>query len=654
MDLPPDKPQSPHPIACRHAWARFYASRGWLVLPLHAVEKGRCSCGESNCRSPGKHPRSQHGVKDASADAQQINAWWGQWPDANVGIATGAISNLVVVDVDPRNGGDQSYAQLKLDFPGVFTELVKVRSGSSGTHLYYQHPGSHVPCRANLRPGIDVKADGGYIVAPPSTHVGGERYRFTSNNAWQVPLLPAALRSFITPQAQAQQCEGQSPSIALDSLHVTQPIKTLIRNGKPKGQRSEAIFSAMRSMIKTGHSDGEIVAVLMDPSHGLSEKPRDKGEAWLRSELKRAREKPDRAGSASTTHRPNGAALIIRRASEIKPEAIRWLWPQRIALGKLSMIAGLPGLGKSQVTADLAAIVSSGGTWTTGEKCQAGDAYFLSAEDDPSDTIRPRLEACGADLQRIHIIEAVKVQSGERFFNLKDDIGTLANNLTAHPGAKLIIIDPINAYLRGVDSHKDAEVRSVLAPLAKLAADHGVAVVFVTHLNKGSSTDPLARVTGSAGFGAAVRTGFLVGADKNDPNRRFLLQNKTNISKLCPGLAFHIQSVVLTGDIETSKVIWDAQPVTITASDLLTPSDPDEIDDAKETIEASLRVFAAMSATELPSSKLIKELQMEGIMTSAKRFKKLMHGRGIHQLKKSDANYYRKDDFVNAQSSLPP
>ena len=167
MDLP--LKQSPHPIASRQTWASYYASRGWPVLPLHDVEGGRCSCGEANCRSPGKHPRSQHGVKDASNDVQQINDWWGRWPGANVGIATGAVSNLVVVDIDPRNGGNESYAQLKLDLPGVFTELVKVRSGSGGTHLYFQHPGGHVPCRANVRPGIDVKADGGYIVAPPSS-----------------------------------------------------------------------------------------------------------------------------------------------------------------------------------------------------------------------------------------------------------------------------------------------------------------------------------------------------------------------------------------------------------------------------------------------------------------------------------------------------
>ena len=271
----------------------YYANRGWLVLPLHGLEGGRCSCGEANCRSPGKHPRSQHGVKDASIDANQINDWWKRWPDANVGIATGVVSNLVVVDIDPRNGGNESYAQLKLDLPGVFTEMVKVSSGSGGIHVYFQHPGGHLPCRANMRPGIDVKADGGYIVGPPSLHISGARYLFTSNNVCEAPLLPLLFAALSLPKHKHSSVGYSRLRIALDSLHLADPIKALIRDGKPQGQRSEAIFAVVRAMIKAGHSDDEIVAVLMDPAYVLSEKPREMGEPWLRSDIKRGREKPD-------------------------------------------------------------------------------------------------------------------------------------------------------------------------------------------------------------------------------------------------------------------------------------------------------------------------------------------------------------------------
>jgi len=156
-------------------------------------------------------------------------------------------------------------------------------------------------------------------------------------------------------------------------------------------------------------------------------------------------------GPSSSSQPPpsSGPVLISRRASEIQPEAIRWLWPQRIALGKTCLIAGPPGLGKSQVTTYIAATVSSGGIWCTGEKCDSGDVYFLSAEDDPSDTIRPRLEACGAKLDRVQIIDRVHMPNFkfDLFFNLKFHLDLLAEKLRASPDAKLVIIDPISAYL---------------------------------------------------------------------------------------------------------------------------------------------------------------------------------------------------------------
>src|SRR5262245_35159308 len=190
MHAPFSSSQPPHHGATRLDWALYYVSRGWRVFPLHTVDGGRCSCGDPNCTSPGKHPRTQNGVKDASDDPEQIRAWWEECPDASVGIATGAASGLVVLEIDPRNGGNQSYAQLEQEKPGAFAQLLKVCTGSGCTHLYFQHPGGHVPCRANVRPGIDVTADGGYVVAPPSLDVNGVRYRFTSNGPLLLPPFP--------------------------------------------------------------------------------------------------------------------------------------------------------------------------------------------------------------------------------------------------------------------------------------------------------------------------------------------------------------------------------------------------------------------------------------------------------------------------------
>jgi Bifunctional DNA primase/polymerase, N-terminal/AAA domain len=467
---------APHADASKLTWARYYANRGCPVLPLYSVEGGRCTCGDVNCRSPGKHPRTQHGVKDASAHSWHINRWWRGWPSSNVGIATGVVSGLVVFDIDPRNGGDASYDQLRKQYPAAFEDLLEVQTGSGGKHLYFECR-SPARSRANILPGIDVKADGGHVVAPPSQHVSGVPYRFASNGILLLPSLPQPLWDLISaePQAHAAAQDEYKNRIEIESLRVSNEIKTLIHDGKPEGQRSEAIFAAIRALIKAGHSDQEIAAVLVDPANRLSEKPRVKGAAWLSGEIKRARAKPDRENDLQT---PLGTdrVLICRRASEIKLEAIYWVWPSRIARGKISLIAGEPGLGKSQLGASLTATVSSGSIWSTGEKCEAGDVLLLSAEDDPADTIRPRLEACCANLDRVHIIEAVRHKRRDQPFNLKHDLEALAAKLAASPEVKLIVIDPISAYLGDTDSHNNSQVRGVLAPLAKLAADHRVAV----------------------------------------------------------------------------------------------------------------------------------------------------------------------------------
>ena len=159
---------------------------------------------------------------------------------------------------------------------------------------------------------------------------------------------------------------------------------------------------------------------------------------------------------------------------------------------------------------------------------------------------------------------------GERAFDLNRDIEALAEHLKSHSGIKLIIIDPISAYLGRTNSHNNAEVRAALAPLAKLAADHRVAIVAVTHLNKSLTTDPLTRIMGSTAFSAAVRSAFLVERDKHNAERRLLLPLKTNISPTAGlGLAFRIEPYVLPSGIETSRVTWEAQPVMITAAEAL-------------------------------------------------------------------------------------
>jgi putative DNA primase/helicase len=273
------------------------------------------------------------------------------------------------------------------------------------------------------------------------------------------------------------------------------------------------------------------------------------------------------------------APLLTRCVSDIEARSVQWLWPRRIARGKLTMLAGHPGLGKSQLALCVAAIVTSGGLWPVdGTQAEQGSVLILSAEDDPGDTIRPRLEAAGADLTRCRVIEAAQDigrdgKPRRRGFSLVDDISRLDAELQRLGDVALVIIDPVTAYLGTTDSHRNAEVRAVLTPLAELAAKYRVAVLAISHLRKSQAGDAVLQVTGSLAFAAAVRAVYIVARDPNDPLRRLLLPAKNNLGDDRTGYAYRIEPVSLMGGIDTCRIVWEADAVTVTADEALAVRD---------------------------------------------------------------------------------
>jgi hypothetical protein len=213
------------------AMARTYAGRGWPVFPVHSIRDGSCTCGRSSCDNMAKHPRTEHGVKDASLSEPVIRAWWSRWPVANVAIATGAPSGLLVLDIDPRHDGDHSLYDFERQH-GPLPETVENLTGGGGRHLLFAHPGVHVPNRVGLALGLDVRGDGGFIVAPPSLHATGKRY------AWAIGCGPDD-----TPLAEApgwllkRLCRGQTDGAA----RSTDEWVALVRDGADAGQRNDAV-----------------------------------------------------------------------------------------------------------------------------------------------------------------------------------------------------------------------------------------------------------------------------------------------------------------------------------------------------------------------------------------------------------------------------
>jgi putative DNA primase/helicase len=290
-------------------------------------------------------------------------------------------------------------------------------------------------------------------------------------------------------------------------------------------------------------------------------------------------ERSPRAPVATAVRIDDSPRVILRRGSEVAPVAVDWLWPGWLAGGKLHLIGGAPGTGKTTLAAGLAAIVTCGGRWPDGTRARAGSVVIWSGEDDNADTLNPRLRAAGADMQRVHVIERV-IDRGEAYpFDPARDMDALSDALQAIPDVRLIVVDPVVSAVSG-DSHKNAEVRRGLQPLVDLAASIGGALLGVTHFSKGTTgRDPLERITGSLAFGALARIVLVAAkqdADDDRPARRVLLRAKSNNGPDGGGFAYDLQQAPLPDfpGIEASCVVW-GEAIDGTARDVLAETEVD-------------------------------------------------------------------------------
>jgi hypothetical protein len=271
----------------------------------------------------------------------------------------------------------------------------------------------------------------------------------------------------------------------------------------------------------------------------------------------------------------NEETFTVVPACAIQPVKIEWLWQDRFPLGMLSLVCGEGGMSKSTFTFDMAARVSTGADFADKSKAPIGSVMIISGEDDPAAVIRPRLDVANADVSKIFIYTP-----GKDYFTLSD-LPALKNRLNSIPDCKMVVIDPIGAFMGRADSHRDAEVRGVLAPLATLAQEKNIAIILVAHFNKGgqgrSAND---RIMGSVGFRNACRAVYLVMEDKNT-GQRLLLPNKNNLAGDIKGLSYQIETVEHPTAGKQIRIKWEG-PVEITAEQLLRDQQGEEDTDRQE------------------------------------------------------------------------
>jgi hypothetical protein len=262
--------------------------------------------------------------------------------------------------------------------------------------------------------------------------------------------------------------------------------------------------------------------------------------------------------------------LVTCNLSDIAPERINWIWPGRIAVGKLTLLAGEPGLGKSQVALYVASTITRGAKWVgSHDKAHRGRVLMLSADDGLADTVRPRFDAAGGDPSMVSIIRATRSGPAHGTFNLGADLVLLEREIARHGDVDLVTIDPISSYMLNVDSHKNTDVRSVLEPIGEMAERLKVGILATSHLSKGDGK-AINRIIGSIAFVAAARAAFTVVEDPEVEGRRLFLSVKNNIAPPQRGLAFRLEQQLVAPDVVRSFVAWDEDAeVKLTADQVL-------------------------------------------------------------------------------------
>lgn len=334
--------------------------------------------------------------------------------------------------------------------------------------------------------------------------------------------------------------------------------------------------------------------------------------------------------------------LIVTMGNEIEVERSQWLWPGYIPAGKITVLAGDPGMGKSTIALDIVARISRGTLLPSGGRSVCGTCIVASAEDAAEDTIIPRLVVAEADLTRVGLVREVRLVEDEiRFLSLPRDLQKLRDTLI-NRGARVMIIDPFNAFMeRGTDTYKDQDVRMILSPLEAMAEETGAAIIIVAHLNKKEDASTLYRVGGSIGFIGAARSVLAV-THTPKQNVKVLYSLKSNLAKRPPALAYETRQL---SKVRKNEKQWLGDE-TIVSSGIRWRGEVDFdpmqqgtgfSDEAKAETEAEEFLRQALVDSEVPTDDIYAEARRAGISkTQLNRVKTQI---GVKSRKRRDGSW---------------
>lgn len=550
-------------------WALEYTGMGLAVFPL---------------RARNKTPATKNGCKDATTDQKQIASWWNRWPDANIGIATGSVSGgLVVIDLDRDEEKGRDGYEILQEWQrqhGQLPDTCQSITGRGGYHLLYRDTAEHRNAQA-LFEGVDIRGEGGYIVAPPSIHPNGHTYEWEQGpDEFEIAQADDLVRKFIKGPKKEQQ----------QYLHQPEMI--------PEGQRVSTLVSLIGSQRAKGLGDAAIRAAVQAENEEKCSPPLTDQE--LEKEVFPALKRNWPATHPYTTTK-NGIFTTakpltfgIDKASDVIIKEPEWLIPGYIPKYGITTIAGEGGVGKTSIWCSLVASI------TTGKKSfllggqipfenDPEDVLVLSAEDSWSYVLRCRLEACGADLDRIGFISP----EDERFSDLNFN-GDLLKGIIETNRPSVVVFDPLQQFvpenLRMGDRNS---MRKCLSPLIGYGEQYKLTSIIIAHANKQSGVWGRKRIADSSDIWDASRSVLMVGNAAED-GVRYISPEKSNWGRLENTVLFTLEDCVPTFKCYSPKKDMD-----FIQADARERNIRPVVEDAKDFIIDTLKERGQMEVSEL-------------------------------------------------------
>lgn len=573
-----------------------YASKGLRVFPLLPRSK---------------KPATKNGFKDASCNEGQIRSWWQQWPDANIGIATGSVSGglfVVDLDVDEDKGIDGRLTLRKWEaehgkqLPGDTWLAI---TGRGGYHYFY-HDSAIVRSRTGLYEGIDIRGDGGYIVAPPSIHPNGRRYEWEQPpDLYDVATTDGALFDFLNPEPETWN---------KTTLKMSEQI--------PEGERTKMLVKLVCSLQSKGLTDESIRAAVRTENESKCFPPLTEKE--LEREVFPALNRYQKGTASyqqgSTPKRIPLRPLTLVSMSQIEEKTPEWLIPDYMPRGQITILAGDGGAGKTTIWCAIAGAVSSG------TKCflnhedpfvgvgqKPGKVLFFSSEDSAEYTLRRRLRQCGATLENIFSISL----SDENFSEIKFNSPEL-EEIIKQERPELVIFDPLQSFIpQDIQMGQRNAMRSCLNPLIGLGEKYGTTFLIIVHTNKQAGLWGRKRIADSADIWDIARS-VLIAGDAGD-GMRYVSHEKCNYAPQADTVLFRLD----TGKIEFGGYTIKKDKDFVSAAAQATYQTPQKdtakslllecLEDGKEKEVAELDdLMKAMGISRNTLSRAKTELRQEG------------------------------------------